>query len=193
MTNIDVSKIDWTKIAWQNFEKFIYYALEKEGFRNTRWFGVAGGDDARDICATTYEELPLNLGYERTWIFQCKKWAKLPSKALIRDEAEGADAHDPDFWVLVIPLPIHAKYYDMLNDIQKKFNFDIKVIPLHEIEKLIEKHNDLLNVLLHGTIISSEVQNTIQTGNTVKEEIKEDIKETIVVKTSQLDKKFEEE
>ncbi|HDR4587721.1 TPA: restriction endonuclease [Bacillus cytotoxicus] len=188
MSNFDISQLDWKDINWKNFEKFIYYALEREGFKNTEWFGVSGGDNGRDICATTYEELPLNLSYKRRWIFQCKKWSKLPNKALIRDEAEEAEVHNPDFWVLVIPLPIHARYYEQLAAVQSRFNFEIKVIPLHEIEKLIEKHRDLLNVLLHGTIISPEVQkeilDVIPQKNGVEEEV---VEETITLKTSKLE------
>ncbi|MDQ4680181.1 hypothetical protein, partial [Stenotrophomonas maltophilia group sp. RNC7] len=101
---------------------------------------------------------------------------------------EEAEVHNPDFWVLVIPLPIHARYYEQLAAVQSRFNFEIKVIPLHEIEKLIEKHRDLLNVLLHGTIISPEVQkeilDVIPQKNGVEEEV---VEETITLKTSKLE------
>ncbi|MGH0808963.1 restriction endonuclease [Bacillus toyonensis] len=162
--------IDWSKIHWRNFEKFMFYALGREGFSNTLWFGIGGSDDARDITATTLEELPLNLSYKRKWIFQCKKWGSLPQKRVIHEEAEVASEHDPDFWVLIVPLPIHARYYRQLAHIESKMDFSIKVIAIHEIEMLLEKHKDLIHVLFEGHVLSDEVVESIDAAETVRDE-----------------------
>ena len=166
---IRLGAIDWTKIHWRNFEKFMFYALQREGFCNTLWFGIGGGDDARDITATTTEILPLNLSYKRKWIFQCKKWANLPQKSLIREEAEVASEHNPDFWVLIVPFPIQAGYNEKLDHVESKMDFAIKVIAIHEIEMLIEKHKDLLPVLLKGDVLSDEVVKSIDAAEDVQD------------------------
>ncbi|MEV5038875.1 restriction endonuclease [Peribacillus frigoritolerans] len=70
--------IDWTSVDPKHFEKFVYYTVSKLGYRNREWFGRGGGDRGRDVLAYSFEELPFNLGYQRKWIFQCKRWLKFP-------------------------------------------------------------------------------------------------------------------
>lgn len=76
---INVNGINWSEIDNRHFEKFIYYLLAYEGkFFQRMWFGKGGGDKGRDIVAKNFEQLPFRLGYERKWVFQCKKWKKRP-------------------------------------------------------------------------------------------------------------------
>ncbi|RKD25138.1 hypothetical protein BEP19_04800 [Ammoniphilus oxalaticus] len=144
--------IDWGKIDARNFEKFVYYSLGFEGFRNLQWMGKGGGDAGRDIVATTYEELPFNLGYERDWIFQCKKWKRMPSQNVIFNEISKAAQHHPDFWVLVIPVDPTAGMIDFFKRIEINYNFKTILFPLSSIESIVYKYPDLKHVLENGNL-----------------------------------------
>lgn len=148
--------VDWKKVNPSHFEKFIYHTISNLGFKNRQWFGRGGGDRGRDIVATTYEELPFNLGYERKWIFQCKKWAKMPTANIIMNEIHTAAQHSPDFWVLVIPVDLSANQIDFMQHLNQNFPFKIIVIPLSSIEEIIRVYPETKEILLSGTFIESE-------------------------------------
>ncbi|MBU5677792.1 hypothetical protein KQI88_15340 [Alkaliphilus sp. MSJ-5] len=65
--------MEWSLISHTQFEKLTFSILSYNSFLNIEWHGNGGGDKGRDIVAYTFERLPLNLGYKRKWIFQCKK------------------------------------------------------------------------------------------------------------------------
>lgn len=144
--------INWKSIAPNNLEKFIFYTLSKLGFNNREWFGGGGGDRGRDIVATTYEELPFNLGYERKWIFQCKKWAKMPQRHIIMNEIATAAQHSPDFWVLVIPINLTSSQLDYINFLNQSQPFKIIVLPLVAIEEILFAFPETKNILLNGEL-----------------------------------------
>jgi hypothetical protein len=148
--------IEWNKVDPTHFEKFIYYTISKLGFRNRAWFGRGGGDRGRDVVATTYEELPFNLGYERKWIFQCKKWARMPSSNIIINEISTALQHSPDFWVLVIPVELTASQIDFIQFLNNSYSFKIIAIPLSSIEEIIREYPETLDILINGTLIEGE-------------------------------------
>ena len=95
-------EIKWEEVSGTNFEAFMFHALGQAGFRNREWHGEGGSDRGRDIVAYTYEELPFKLGYERKWVFQCKKRKKMPSLTEITNDMIKAASHKPDFWVLAL-------------------------------------------------------------------------------------------
>lgn len=148
--------IQWERVNPTHFEKFVYYTISKLGFKNREWFGRGGGDGGRDVVATTYEELPFNLGYERKWIFQCKKWAKMPANYLIVNEILTASQHSPDFWVLVIPVDLTASQIDYIRHLNKSYSFKIIVIPLSAIEEIIRVYPETQNILINGTLLEEE-------------------------------------
>lgn len=145
--------VNWKEVHYTNFEKFIYYALSKAGFRNRKWFGRGGGDKGRDVVAYTYEEKPFNLGYERKWIFQAKKWSKFPSNTIISNEIQTAKQHYPDFWVLAIPLELTAGQIEYLEFMDKNNSFKIMVLPLAAIEEIIHEYPETRNILLYGKLL----------------------------------------
>ncbi|WP_342489183.1 restriction endonuclease [Cytobacillus sp. FSL W7-1323] len=144
--------INWKEVNPTDFEKFIYYILPKIGFRNREWFGRGGGDTGRDVVATTYEELPFHMGYERRWVFQCKKWTAFPQKNIIVNEILTAEQHEPDFWVLVIPVNLTASQIDYISYLNKNNNLKIQVIPLVAIEEIIIAYPETKELLLTGTL-----------------------------------------
>lgn len=144
--------INWELVKPSNFEKFIYYILPKFGFRNREWPGKGGGDRGRDITATRYEELPFNLGYDRKWIFQCKKWKRMPSSTVLYNEISTAAQHQPDFWVLVIPLNPTPNQLDFLNSIEKSYPFKIILFPLAVIEEIIYTFPETKSILIRGLL-----------------------------------------
>lgn len=148
--------IDWKQVHPNHFEKFVYYTISKLNFRNRQWFGKGGGDRARDVVATTYEELPFNLGYERKWIFQCKKWVRFPANHVILNEIATAKQHSPDFWVLVIPVNLTANQLDYIANLNTSYPFKIIVIPLSSIEEIIKSYPETKDILLNGTFIVGE-------------------------------------
>lgn len=115
--------INWSEINPSYFEKFIHYILGKEGFFNRQWFGRGGGDSGRDVVAYTSENLPFHLGYQRKWIFQCKRWRKHPTPTQLMNEILTAQQHKPDFWVMVIPLNLTASQMDYIDNLNKNGNF----------------------------------------------------------------------
>ncbi|USK46360.1 restriction endonuclease [Cytobacillus oceanisediminis] len=145
-------EINWKEVNPTDFEKFIYYILPKLGFRNREWFGRGGGDRGRDVVATTYEELPFNIGYERKWVFQCKKWATFPQNHIILNEISTAMQHSPDFWVLVIPVNLTASQIDYIQFLNKSYDFKVQVIPLVEIEEIVRTFPETKELLITGTL-----------------------------------------
>jgi hypothetical protein len=149
--------IDWKKVNPTNFEKFIYYTLSKLGFNNREWFGKGGGDGGRDVVAYTFEELPFNLGYGRKWIFQCKRWKRMPDKTTILNEILTAKQHSPDFWVMVIPVDLTADQIDYFNFLDKSNPFKIIVMPLAAIEEIIYTYPETKNILINGNLIEGSI------------------------------------
>jgi hypothetical protein len=150
--------ITWSEINPKHFEKFIYYTLSKIGFTNREWFGRGGGDRGRDIVGTTFERLPFNLGYERKWIFQCKKWAKMPPKNMIINEILAASQHSPDFWVLVIPIELTSSQLDYINHLNNNYEFKIIVMPLAAIEEILHDYPETINILINGSLIEGSTE-----------------------------------
>ncbi|WP_339294325.1 restriction endonuclease [Paenibacillus sp. FSL W7-1279] len=144
--------INWKKINARYFEKFIYHMLGFEGFRNIDWYGRGGGDQGRDVTCTTYEELPFGLGYERKWVFQCKKWSRMPSQGDIYNECAKAKIHNPDFWVMAIPVDASANMIDYFKNLGESFGFKVVLIPLVKLEEMLYKYPDLLQVLETGEL-----------------------------------------
>jgi hypothetical protein len=148
--------IDWSSVHPTHFEKFIYYSISKLGFRNRQWFGRGGGDGGRDVVATTYEELPFDLGYERKWIFQCKKWVRMPPNNIILNEIATASQHSPDFWVLVIPVDLTAGQIDYIRFLNNSYGFKVLTIPLSMIEEIISAFPETKSILLNGVLSDEE-------------------------------------
>lgn len=144
--------INWDTINSSNFEKFTFHALSVLGFNNRVWYGKGGGDQGRDIVATRYEELPFNLGYNRKWIFQCKRWKSMPSSNILLTEISTASQHNIDFWVLVIPVQPTSSQLDFLRNIEKNYPFKIIVLDLASIEELLYHYPHLKEVLKKGTL-----------------------------------------
>ncbi|HDX9660571.1 TPA: restriction endonuclease [Bacillus toyonensis] len=146
----------WNEIDDKYFEKFVYYLLAYEGekFYNRIWFGKGGGDKGRDVVAKTFEQLPFGLGYERKWVFQCKRWSKMPDKSVLMNEYYTALEHEPDYWVLVVPLEPSAQKHDYKDFMQGHFkssaNCKIQFITLVQIEEILHKYPALEHVLLTG-------------------------------------------
>lgn len=153
-------KINWKEdVTPENFEKFITYILSKIGFHNVAWFGKGGGDKGRDVVAYSIEQLPFNLKYERKWIIQCKKWSRFPTKTDILNEVSSAFEHNPDFWVLAIPLnpsPSKIEYIENLGQKNRSFSFKTKILTLNEIESLIFDYPESLQILLYGSVLKDD-------------------------------------
>lgn len=148
--------IDWNKINSRYFEKFIFHALGFEGFRNLYWYGCGGADRGRDVIGTTYEELPFGLGYERTWVIQCRKWSRMPSQGNIYNECSKVKEHSPDFWVLAIPVNPSANMIDYFKKLEYSFNFKTILMSLAKIEEVLYKYPDLNAVLKTGSLPNQE-------------------------------------
>ncbi|QUW23373.1 restriction endonuclease [Sporosarcina sp. Marseille-Q4063] len=144
--------IDWKTVDPRYFEKFIFHFLKELGFRNREWFGRGGGDRGRDVCATWYEELPFGMGYQRKWIFQCKRWKTMPSTGDIYEEISKAVQHQPDHWVMVIPLDPTSSVIDYFIKMELNFGIKLSIIPLSQLEEIIVEFPYLLSVLTEGYI-----------------------------------------
>ncbi|KZE65984.1 hypothetical protein AWM68_06285 [Fictibacillus phosphorivorans] len=145
--------IEWDKVNARYFEHFIHYALGKAGYINRDWLGRGGGDGGRDVVADTFEQLPFSVGYMRKWIFQCKRWKRMPTTTQIINEINTAAQHHPDFWVLVIPLDPTASVIDFLKKIQVNYNFKLIMMPRANLEEIIHTYPESLNILREGTLL----------------------------------------
>jgi len=144
--------IDWTDVKPSYFEQFIHYVIGKVGFVNREWFGRGGSDKGRDVVAYKLEELPFNFSYQRKWIFQCKRWRKMPTNTQIINEINTASQHKPDFWVMVIPLNPTADQIDFLNYLDSNYPFKIIVIPLVAIQEILHTFPEARNILVNGDL-----------------------------------------
>lgn len=142
--------INWDSINARHFEKFIFHVLAKKGFKNREWFGRGGGDRGRDVVAKYYVELPFNLGFEQTWIFQCKREKRMPQQSAVFNEIVKAKQHNPDGWVLVTPHNPTSDFYDYLHSLEPNVGFKLVVFTLAELEEIVRDHKELKYVLLHG-------------------------------------------
>lgn len=88
-------------------------------FKNREWHGASGSDKGRDIVACTYENLPFRLGYERKWVFQCKKRKKVPNMIEIGNDIVTASQHEPDMWVLVLTFNPTSNQLDNIRNIAR--------------------------------------------------------------------------
>jgi hypothetical protein len=128
----------------------MFHALGRAGFKNREWHGRGGGDRGRDIVSYTYEDLPLNLGYERKWVFQCKKRKKMPSITEITNDMITAASHKPDFWILVLSFPPSSSQMDTIYTNAEKYlgrETKCRIFILAEVEEIISSNPDLVNVL----------------------------------------------
>lgn len=146
--------IEWESVNARYFEKFVYHALGELGFTNREWHGRGGGDKGRDVVATWIERIPLGLSYQRKWIFQCKRWKKMPSTNQIYNEISTALAHSPDHWVMVLPLDPTSGVMDYLHQLQENLfenkNVKLSIIPKAQLEELLHRYPHLMNVLTEG-------------------------------------------
>jgi hypothetical protein len=146
--------IEWERVSGKNFELFIYHVLGRINFKNREWHGEGGSDKGRDIVGFTYEELPFNLGYERKWIFQCKKRKKMPIITEISNDIITASQHEPDIWVLVLSFTPTSNQMDNIRNIAKKnlANCKIAIMIKADIENICQTYPDLINVLYNGEL-----------------------------------------
>jgi len=147
--------IDWKQVDPRNFEKFVYHAIGRVGFKNRKWFGRGGSDKGRDVCATWYENLPFGLAYEKKWIFQCKRWKRVPTNLQIYEEITKAIEHEADHWVMVIPLDPPSNLIDYISNLEKKLQREgikLGIIPLAQIEEILHTYPELRNILIEGNL-----------------------------------------
>lgn len=147
--------IDWNQVNPHYFEKFVQHVLGIVGFKNREWYGRGGSDKGRDVCATWYEQVPFGLAYERKWIFQCKKWRRMPTTLQVYEEITKAIQHKADHWVMIIPLNPSSNIIDYIASLEKNFQLErmkLDFVPLAQIEELLFKHPELRNVLVEGVI-----------------------------------------
>lgn len=149
----------WNKVNSSHFEHFIYYILGKMKFYNREWFGKGGSDKGRDIVAYSYEELPFNFGYERKWVFQCKRWKRMPTNTEIINEIDTASQHEPDFWVLVIPVNLSANQIEFFKWLNNNKPFKIMYIPLAMIQEFIYEYPETKNILLYDDVNERSLSN----------------------------------
>ncbi len=144
--------INWTTVDPTYFEKFISYILSKLEFHNIEWYGMGGGDKGRDVVACTFEKLPFNLGYQRKWVIQCKRWSRFPEKGVILNEVASATEHKPDFWVLAIPLNPSPNQIDFVESLGHNYGFKTIILPLNDLEKIVHAYPESKNILLNGNL-----------------------------------------
>lgn len=150
---------EWENIEPANFEKFVYHLIINQNFKNVQWFGRGGGDKGRDVIGDYIEELPLGITIMTKWIFQCKRWRRMPSKNDILNEISKVAEHHPDYWVLVIPVDPNANFHDFLKQMEANYNFKLFIIPLIQIEKLLSERMEYREVLVEGKFKNSEGNN----------------------------------
>lgn len=155
--------IEWENVDARHFEKFVYHALNDLGFTNREWHGRGGGDRGRDVVATWTERIPLGLSYQRKWIFQCKRWKKMPSQNQIFSEVATAMAHKPDHWVMVLPLDPTSNVIDYFHQLEQSIyenrNVKLSIIPKAQLEELLTQYPHLMNVLKEGHLQGGMDQN----------------------------------
>jgi len=146
--------IKWEEVSGTNFEAFMFHTLGQAGFRNREWHGEGGSDKGRDIVAFTYEELPFKLGYERKWVFQCKKRKKMPSITEITNDMLKVASHKPDFWVLVLSFNPTSNQMDTIYSNAELYlgKTRCRIFILAEVEEIISGNPVLIEVLYYGKL-----------------------------------------
>ncbi|MED4018500.1 hypothetical protein [Sutcliffiella cohnii] len=76
----------------------------------------------------------------------------MPSSTVLYNEVSTAAQHQPDFWVLVIPLNPTPNQLDFLNSIEKSYPFKIILFPLAVIEEIIYTFPETKSILIRGLL-----------------------------------------
>lgn len=71
------------------------------------------------------------------------------------NEAYTVQEHNPDYWVLVIPVDPSPDKIDYFSVIEKNVNFKMVVIPLTQIQEILYRYPELKHVLLYGSFPDS--------------------------------------
>ncbi|MCM3716185.1 hypothetical protein M3202_19255 [Alkalihalobacillus oceani] len=154
LTGEGFTLIKWDEVSGTNFELFLFNVLGRCNFKNREWHGEYGSDKGRDIVAFTYEELPFKLGYERKWIFQCKKRKKMPHITEITNDMIKAGTHNPDLWVLVLSFNPTSNQMDTIYENTGKYLKEAKcrILTLTEVEEICYENPDLTDILYYGEL-----------------------------------------
>ncbi|WP_368502827.1 restriction endonuclease (plasmid) [Alkalihalophilus sp. As8PL] len=144
--------IKWEEVSGTNFELFMFHVVGHYGFKNREWHGEHGSDKGRDVVAFTYEELPFKLGYERKWVFQCKKRKKMPPISELANDMVKAAQHHPDFWVLVLSFNPTSNQMDTIYNSSAMYlqSSKCRILTLTEVEEICKEHPELLDILYYG-------------------------------------------
>ncbi|UOE94992.1 hypothetical protein [Alkalihalobacillus sp. LMS39] len=151
--------ISWEEVSGTNFELFMFHTLGRNNFKNREWHGEHGSDKGRDVVAFTYEELPFKLGYERKWVFQCKKRKKMPPLTEVTNDMIKAGVHSPDFWVLVLSFNPTSNQLDTIYENARKYLTGVKcrILTLTEVEEICNESPDLIDILYYGKFKKEEI------------------------------------
>ena len=97
--------------------------------------------------------------HQRKWVIQCKRWKNFPTTTQIFNEISTALEHQPNFWVLAIPLDPSANQLDYVENIAEKYKsykIKTKIITLREIENLLYCFPEARQILLEGSVLENE-------------------------------------
>lgn len=131
------------KISSRDFERLCYELLMKYGFHELIW-RQGGADSGRDIEGSI---VFLNHIYPKKtkWFFECKHYTSggVPPVEL-NSKIAWADAHLPDFFVIIVSSYITKDAREWLRQIQVQKTYDIIVIEGPDLKSRIVQYPDLI-------------------------------------------------
>jgi hypothetical protein len=140
-------EIDWQKIHPHQLEELCWHILFENGFQNLEWIG-GSGDRGRDILATKTEYPLTGFELQKKWIIQCKRYSRSPSPADLREDIAWAEAHRPDYFLIILTCTMTPGTYDWLNQIQPIETFKILVLDKPMLESQILRNFEVLKAHL---------------------------------------------
>jgi tetratricopeptide (TPR) repeat protein len=163
--------VEWSKLTDDDFESLCYDVLAAEEYKNLKWIGRKGGDRGRDILAT--KSMKITDAHEPTFEFliQCKRYvAHPPGPSELQNTLAWADAHTPDFLMIMVSNTLTSDTHDWLDQIRPQKKYHILVYDEKAFEQFFDrngkvylKHFGKVRVSPRKLILSSLLRSRDQT------------------------------
>ena len=138
----------WFNLTPQEFEEFCYAILERNEFKNLRWYGEGGSDKGRDILCSKTEAPLAGIETNVAWLVQCKHYTKAKlTKAILQEWLAACREHKPNRVLLIISTTLSANLKDWLKSVSSDYGFPIHVWEEIELEHQYRKHGSRLRKL----------------------------------------------
>jgi tetratricopeptide (TPR) repeat protein len=150
--------IEWNKLTDEDFESLCWDVLAELGYKNLQWLGKKkGGDRGRDILAMKPMEVTETHEVMLRFLVQCKRYlANPPGPSDLQETLAWADAHNPDWLMIMVPNTLTSGTHDWLDLIRPQKKYQILVYDEKHLEQFFDKHGNVYAKHFGGKRVARE-------------------------------------